>query len=178
MTDKVKIHKMILSAMFLGLALVLPFLAGQIQQIGNALCPMHIPVILCGFFCGPFYALAVGFIAPLMRFALFGMPVLIPKGIAMAFELATYGFVAGFLFRILPKRKKYIYVSLVISMLAGRAVWGVARVILYGVGGYEFGWEAFLAGAFINAIPGIILQLVIIPVLVMILMKTGEGHGY
>ena len=65
---------MILAAVFLAMALVLPFLTGQIPQIGNALCPMHIPVLLCGFFCGPLYALSVGFISPLLRFFLFGMP--------------------------------------------------------------------------------------------------------
>lgn len=37
----------------LALCLVLPFLTGQIPQIGSALCPMHIPVLLAGFLCGP-----------------------------------------------------------------------------------------------------------------------------
>lgn len=166
-----KYYPMILSAMFLALALVLPFLAGQIQQIGNALCPMHLPVLLCGFFCGPVYALVVGFVAPLLRFALFGMPPLMPIGIAMSFELATYGFVAGALYRHTADKKLGVYLALVPAMLAGRLVWGTVRVILYGLGKSEFGWAAFMAGAFINAVPGIILQLVLIPLLVTALKK-------
>ena len=166
-----KLYRLILAAMFLALALVLPFLTGQIQQIGNALCPMHIPVLLCGFFCGPWYALAVGFIAPLLRFALFGMPPLMPVGIAMSFELATYGLVSGLLYRLLPKKKPYIYVSLIGAMLAGRIVWGAVRTVMYGLGKSPFGWAAFMSGAFLNAIPGIIVQIVLIPVLVMALEK-------
>lgn len=162
---------MVLAAMFLALALILPFLTGQIQQIGNALCPMHIPVLLCGFFCGPWYALVVGLIAPLLRFLLFGMPPLMPIGIAMCFELATYGLMAGLLYKWLPKKKLCIYIALIGAMLCGRVVWGVVRVILLGLGQSEFGWEAFMAGAFLNAIPGIILQIVLIPIIVMALER-------
>lgn len=166
---------MVLAAMLLALALVLPFLTGQLQQTGNMLCPMHIPVLICGFFCGPWYGLAVGFTAPLLRFALFGMPPLLPVGIPMSFELAAYGFTSGFLYRRLPKKKPYIYVSLIGAMLLGRAVWGTARVVLYGLGKSDFGWKAFVSGAFLNAIPGIILQIVLIPILVMVLSKNTEN---
>lgn len=167
MSSKSKNYRMVLCAMFLAFALVLPFLTGQIPDIGNALCPMHIPIILCGFFCGPWYALAIGFIAPLLRFALFGMPPVLPSGIGMAFELATYGFVAGFLYNILPKKKINVYVSLIASMIMGRIVWGVARTLLFGLGGYAFGWAAFISGAFIEAIPGIIGQIILIPIIVI-----------
>lgn len=171
MSSKKSINRMVLSAMLLALALVLPFITGQMQQTGNMLCPMHIPVLICGFFCGPWYGMAVGFIAPLLRFLLFGMPPIIPIGIAMSFELATYGFVSGFLYKLLPKKKPYVYVSLISAMLLGRIVWGVVRVILYGLGKSEFGWKAFVSGAFLNAVPGIILQIVLIPILVMALKK-------
>ncbi|MCQ2401863.1 MAG: ECF transporter S component [Lachnospiraceae bacterium] len=171
MSSKKSINRMVLSAMLLALALVLPFITGQMQQTGNMLCPMHIPVLICGFFCGPWYGMAVGFIAPLLRFLLFGMPPVIPIGIAMSFELATYGFVSGFLYKLLPKKKPYVYVSLISAMLLGRIVWGVVRVILYGLGKSEFGWKAFVSGAFLNAVPGIILQIVLIPILVMALKK-------
>ena len=174
MSSRNRSYPMALSAMFLALALVLPFLTGQIQQIGNALCPMHLPVLLCGFFCGPGYAAVIGLAAPLLRFMLFGMPPPVPIGIPMCFELATYGFLAGLLYRVLPKKKTNIYVSLLCAMLAGRLVWGAARVILSGLGKSEFGWAAFMAGAFTNAIPGIILQIVLIPVLVMALAKSAK----
>ena len=127
------LRQLILAAMFLTLALALPFLTGQIPQVGSALCPMHIPVLLCGFFCGPWYALAVGLVAPLLRFALFGMPPPMPTGIAMCFELATYGFVSGLLYKLLPGKKVFTYVTLIAAMLAGRIIWGIARVILAGL---------------------------------------------
>ena len=167
-----KLSRFSLAALLLAVALVLPFLTLQLRQLGNALCPMHLPVLLCGFFCGPWYGLAVGFAAPLLRFALFGLPPVIPIGIAMSFELAAYGFVSGALYRLLPKKKANIYISLVSAMLVGRAVWGAVRVVLYGLGKSEFGWAAFLAGAFTNAIPGIILQLVLIPILVSAMKKA------
>ncbi|MCQ2462281.1 MAG: ECF transporter S component [Clostridia bacterium] len=166
-TGKNNLIRLVLSALFLALALVLPLLTGQIQQLGNAFCPMHIPVLLCGFICGQWYGMAVGFIAPLLRFALFGMPPLMPIGVAMCFELAGYGLVSGLMFKLLPDKKQYIYVSLITAMAAGRLIWGAARVLLYGLGKSEFGWAAFIAGAFTNAVPGIILQIVLVPVLVM-----------
>lgn len=172
MKKKKNITKMVLSAMLLALALVLPFLTGQIPQIGNALCPMHIPVLLCGFFCGPIYGAVIGFIAPLLRFMLFGMPPIMPKGIAMSFELLGYGFIAGLLYKLLPKKNVYVYVSLLGAMIGGRIIWGAARTILYGFGQYEFGFEAFLSGAFLTAIPGIILQIVFIPLIVIALKKS------
>ena len=168
------LRQLILAAMFLTLALALPFLTGQIPQVGSALCPMHIPVLLCGFFCGPWYALAVGLVAPLLRFALFGMPPLLPTGIAMCFELATYGFVSGLLYKLLPGKKVFTYVTLIAAMLAGRIIWGIARVILAGLAQSEFAWTAFLSGAFVNAVPGIILHILLIPVLVISLKRYTE----
>ena len=171
MSSEKKIYRMVLSAMFLALSLVMPFLTGNIPRIGSMLCPMHMPVLLCGFFCGPVYALIAGFTAPLLRFLIFGMPPVIPSGIAMSFELAAYGFTAGLLYKLLPRKKSYIYISLIAAMLSGRVIWGIARLILFGLIKSEFGWEAFIAGAFLNAVPGIILQLVLIPVIVMALEK-------
>ena len=168
------LRQLILAAMFLTLALALPFLTGQIPQVGSALCPVHIPVLLCGFFCGPWYALAVGLVAPLLRFALFGMPPLMPTGIAMCFELATYGFVSGLLYKLLPGKKVFTYVTLIAAMLAGRIIWGIARVILAGLAQSEFAWTAFLSGAFVNAVPGIILHILLIPVLVIALKRYTE----
>ena len=168
-----QIRKLTYAALFLALALVLPFLTGQIPQIGSALSPMHIPVLLCGFLVGWPWGLAVGFIAPLLRSVIFGMPVMVPGAVAMAFELAVYGLVSGILYRLLPKKKWSIYVTLIVAMLAGRIVWGIARLILAGLSGQSFTWALFLAGAFTNAIPGIILHIVLIPIIVMVLEHAG-----
>lgn len=154
--------------MFLAIAYVLPFFTGQIPQIGSMLCPMHIPVLLCGFICGWPWGLAVGLLAPLLRSVVLGMPPLFPTAICMAFELATYGAMTGVFYKRLPKKKGFVYVSLIASMIAGRLVWGLAMMVCMGIKGGSFGAAAFLAGAVTNAIPGIVLQIVVIPIIVML----------
>ena len=172
-TNTIRIQKLVLTALCLALCMVLPFLTGQIPEIGSMLCPMHIPVLLCGFICGPFWAAAMGAIAPLLRFALFGMPPLVPTGIAMCFELAAYGALSGVLYRLLPDRRSSVYAALIGAMLGGRVVWGVAMALLLGVSGGAFTWGAFVAGAFAGAVPGIILHIVLIPVIVFALQRAG-----
>ena len=167
--SRVRLQKMIVSALFLALAYVLPFLTGQIPEVGSMLSPMHFPALLCGFLCGPLWGVAVGFIAPLFRSLTLGMPVLFPKAVAMALELATYGAVAGLFHKILPKKKGFVYVSLVLAMLLGRAVFGIAMAVCLGLNGGAYTLSAFLASAFTGAVPGIVLQLVLIPPLVMLL---------
>lgn len=159
---------MVLSALCLALAYVMPFLTGQIPEIGSMLCPMHIPVLLCGFFCGWPWGLIVGFVAPLLRSLTLGMPPIFPTAVCMAFELAAYGAVSGVMHRLLPHKKPYVYCSLVTAMIIGRLVWGVAMFVCMGINGGAFTFTAFIAGALTNAIPGIIAQIIIIPILVMI----------
>ena len=168
-----KLLKMILAALFLALAYVMPFLTGQIPEIGSMLCPMHIPVLLCGFICGWPWGVTVGFVAPLLRSFMLGMPPLFPTAFCMAFELAAYGAAAGLMHKFLPRKKPYIYCSLVTAMIVGRIVWGAAMFVCMGIGGGSFTLAAFLAGAITNAIPGIILQLILIPVIVMLLDRPG-----
>lgn len=163
------LQKMVLAALFLALAYVMPFLTGQIPEIGSMLCPLHIPVLLCGFICGWPWGIAVGFIAPLFRSLTLGMPPFFPTAVCMAFELAAYGAISGWMHTLLPRKKVYIYVSLLTAMIIGRLVWGVAMFVCMGINGGSFTVAAFLAGAFLNAIPGIIVQIVLIPILVMIL---------
>ena len=171
-TNTIRIQKLVIAAVCLALCMVLPFLTGQIPEIGSMLSPMHIPVLLCGFLCGPAWAAVVGAVAPLLRFMLFGMPPLFPVGVAMCVELATYGAASGALYRLLPRKPVNVYVSLIAAMLAGRIVWGVVRVVLSGVSGAAFTWAAFLAGAFTQAVPGIILHIVLIPLIVLALQKA------
>ena len=171
--------KLVFAAMFLALSYVLPFLTGQIPEIGSMLCPMHIPVLLCGFICGWPWGFVVGMIAPLLRSLTLGMPNLFPMALCMAFELAAYGAIAGIMHKLLPKKKISIYSSLLVAMITGRIVWGCAMYIFTGIDGSAFTFSAFIAGAFTNAIPGIIIQIILIPVLVMLLenpkiIKSGK----
>ncbi len=171
--SSLQVRRLTYAALYLAIALVLPFVTGQIPEIGSMLCPMHIPALLCGFMCGWPWGLAVGFVAPLLRSVLFGMPALFPAAVAMAFELAVYGAASGLLRRRLPDGGAQLYAVLVLSMLAGRVVWGAARVLLAGLSGSSFTWALFLAGAFTNAIPGIVLQLAVIPPLVLAMERAG-----
>ena len=174
------IKKLVLSAMFMAIGLVLPFITGQIQQIGNMLLPMHIPVLFCGLICGWQYGAVVGFVLPLLRYVLFGMPPIFPTGVSMSFELAVYGAVIGLNMQQLGKRnttdsgKNYVrnlYLALIGAMLAGRIVWGLVRFILARATMQPFTMEMFMAGAFLTAIPGIIVQL--IPGIMAALKRVG-----
>lgn len=174
MNTREKTYKLVLSALFLALCLVLPILTGGIPAIGNMLLPMHIPVLLCGLICGWQYGLVVGFVAPLLRSVLFGMPPMYPVAIAMAFELAAYGLIIALVYAAVHKRGvAALYISLLTAMVGGRLVWGLAEVVLLGMAGNAFTLQAFLSGALLSAVPGILLQLVLIPAVMVALDRTG-----
>ena len=166
------LRNLLLAAMFLAIGLVLPFFTGQIKEIGNMLLPMHLPVFLCALICGWQYGTAIGFIMPILRSLLFFMPRM-PNALAMAFEMAAYAFVAGWLYsRARWQCTRMLYRSLIIAMVAGRVVWAAAMIILLGLSGSAFTWQMFISGAFLNAIPGIILQLVLIPAIMVALDRA------
>lgn len=168
-----KTVKLTLSAVFMALGMVLPFLTGQVPQIGSMLLPMHLPVFLCGLICGWKYGAAVGLILPLLRTAVFGMPPVYPTAIAMAFELLTYGLVSGLVYHRGHQNVVKLYGAMVIAMVSGRVVWGIAQLVLLGIKGNAFTLQAFISGALLSAVPGIVLQLVLIPVIMVALDKGG-----
>ena len=165
-------RNMILAAMMLALSWLMPFLAALNPTIAKIISPMHIPIFLCGFLCDLPWSPIVGFAAPLLRSLTTGMPALYPNALAMSFELATYGLVTTLLIRMLPDRPLSVYLSLIGAMLAGRLVWGVASLALYGLGGTPFTFQMFLAGAFINASPGIAVHIVVIPAIILALRRA------
>lgn len=173
MSVNAKTKKLVLSAMFMAIGIVLPIFTGQIPQIGRMLLPMHLPVLLCGLICGWQYGSTVGFLLPFIRYMMFHMPPM-PNGIAMAFELAAYGVIADVLYR----RSRWqcviaLYRSLFAAMIGGRLIWAVVRVFMTGVASVPFSWEIFLTEALLSAVPGIVLQLVLIPAVMVALNKTG-----
>lgn len=172
-TKKQKTLNIVLSAMFLALGIVLPIFTGQIREIGNMLLPMHLTVMLCGLICGWQYGALVGVITPLLRSLLFNMPKMYPNAVCMAFELAAYGFIIGILYSH-AKRKNILtlYVSLILSMLGGRVVWGIVQSILLGFGDNGFTLAMFISRGFVTAVPGIILQFVLIPAIMLIIGKV------
>lgn len=173
-SSRQRITDLVFAALCLALGMVLPFFTGQIPRIGNMLLPMHLPILLCGLVCGWRWGALTGFAAPLLRYLLFGMPVIYPTGLAMSFELAAYGLLVGVLYAHSRwKCVKALYLCLIPAMIGGRVVWGVVMTLLMGLGGSAFTWGAFVAGAFTNAVPGILLQLVFVPAFMVALDRTG-----
>ncbi len=166
--------QLLYSATFLSLALLLPFLTAQVKVLGAALCPMHIPVIICGFVCGPFWGMVVGAAAPLLRAFMFGMPTAFPDAFAMAFELAVYAFVAGMLYKKLKKNIFMTYVTLLASMVSGRLVWSLVMVVIALIGkldepiSFALIWSSTVTGS----IWGIVLQIVAIPPIISVLKQN------
>ena len=171
------IRKMLQASLLLALGMVLPIFTAHIPSVSNKLLPMHIPVLLTGILCGWPYGLTVGIILPIFRSILFGMPPMFPTAVAMAFELAAYGAVIGILYRKFPKKNLYIYIALLLSMICGRLIWGSVSMFLYGLSGSVFTWKIFVTGALLNALPGIMIQIIIIPILV-ITLKRGNLIEY
>ena len=170
---KNRIKRLALSAVLLAIGLVLPFLTGQVPEIGSMLLPLHLPALICGFVCGWGWGLAVGFVLPLLRSMLFGMPPMIPTALCMAFELAAYGAFAGFLYEKFAGRRFRVYLALIGAMLLGRAVWGVVSFAVYALlMENAFALTAFWMGAFVNAWPGIVLQLILVPLIVSALQRA------
>lgn len=165
--------RLVVSALMLALALVLPYFTGGIPAIGNLLLPMHLPVLLCGFLCGGGWGAGVGLAAPLLRSLLAGRPEFFPTAFSMAFELAAYGLVSGLVWRRVKHTLPMMYAALVTAMVAGRLVWGAVRFVLAGLTGSSFPFSAFLSGALLTAVPGILAQLVLIPLILTALEKAG-----
>lgn len=166
---KSKTRNLILAALCLALGLVLPS-AFHFIGAGPVFLPMHIPVILCGMLCGWQYGAACGFITPLLSSILTGMPPIFPTAPAMMLELCAYGCLSGLLYR---RVKLNIYAALPLAMLGGRVVSGLANALFMGVANKPYGLSAFLSGAFVTAVPGILLQLIIIPLLVVSVQRAG-----
>ena len=158
--------------MFIALGIVLPFVTMNIPEIGNMLLPMHIPVLLSGFILGPVYGMVVGFVTPLLRSVMFSAPIFYPKAIVMSFELLTYGLISGVFYHIIFNRRSKlinIYISLILAMVFGRVTYGVVQSIIGLVEMNKFTFKVFIVEAVINAIPGIIIQLIIIPIIIKLL---------
>lgn len=170
-------RKLCFAALLLALGWLLPLLTGQNRDLGNMLSLIHIPAYLGGFLLGPWYGVLLGLLIPLSRSVIFGMPVLYPRALCMAFEMAAYGGVCGGFFHFLgnKKMKKFasIYISILPAMLLGRVIWGIGRAVCGLFSAEPFTWAAFVAGGFVTAWPGMIAQFILLPVLVMALERSG-----
>lgn len=156
-------RKLVWASFLLVLGLILPRLINLIASptLGNLISPMHIPVFLTGLILGPFFGLAVGFITPLLSTFIFALPPLMPPiTILMAFELAFFGLISGYLY---SKQNKNIYWSLIIAMILGRFVYGLALIAVGPIFSFKPPFIPFMKAAFVTGIPGMVIQLIVIP---------------
>jgi len=159
--------QLVLAALFTALGVLLPVILHPFGISGQVFLPMHIPILLCGFIAGSGYGILTGLIVPFLSSITTGMPPIWPVAVSMALELAAYGFFAGFL----SKRLNIIF-SLIGAMLAGRIVLGIVNAVLYGISGTPYSFSLFVSAAFVTALPGIIIQLLLIPFILYALGKT------
>lgn len=165
------IWEMVIAALCVALGVVLPVAVHGIPNAGSVLLPMHLPVLLCGLLCGPAYGLACGVLTPLLSSLITSMPpaAMLPS---MICELAVYGLVAGLMILIIRtgSQAANVYISLVAAMLLGRVVYGVVNALIFRAG--EYSLQMWLTASFVTALPGIIIQLVLLPLVVLALRKA------
>ncbi len=150
-----------------GIALPQAFHVIAFESAGKVFLPMHIPILICGFLCGWKYGLLCGLITPFLS-SFTGMPQLFPTAVWMMFELAAYGCISGLLY------KKYnAFISLIGAMFCGRVVLAITQFIIFSMIGQSFDLRVFLVSTFGTAIPGIFLQIIVIPALIKVLHKVG-----
>lgn len=167
-----KTSYLIMALICLAISVVLPMLTDQVPRFGQGLRPMHIPVLIAGFACGPVIGFVVGLAAPMLSLLIHGVPAFMPMGFAMGLELATYGLIAGLLYSQLPRKTESIYVSLITAMIVGRIVWGASMIVLSGRAQTQFTYQMFMKYAFIDAMPAILFHIVLIPAVVIALEKA------
>ena len=163
---------LVFAGLCVALGVVLPMAFHSLPDGGRVFLPMHIPVLLCGLLCGPWYGLGCGILAPLLSHLITGMPMAAALP-GMLCELAAYGFLSGLVSTLVHTQKRVtgVYIALVCAMLGGRVVAGLVNGFIFQAGSYSL--KMWLAGSFITALPGIAVQLILLPVLVLALTKAG-----
>ena len=164
------IKKLTLASVCIALCVVLPIAFHPIPDAGSVFLPMHIPVLICGMICGWPYGLLCGLMGPLLSSLLTGMP---PVAVlpAMMVECGTYGLVSGLMLKWVRSGRTYVdlYAALVVAMIAGRIVSGIAKALIFSPG---LAMSAWVTASFVTALPGIAIQLVFLPSVVYTLMRA------
>ncbi len=164
------VKKLVFSALCAALCVVLPMLFHMLPNAGAIFLPMHIPVLLCGMLCGWPYGFACGLLGPLLSSLLTKMPsaAVLP---GMLVECAVYGAISGLLMHLLRRRSLPVrlYGSLLPAMLLGRVVSGIAKALLFTPG---LTLSAWVTASFVTALPGILTQLVLLPLLLFALLRA------
>ena len=168
-----KTKQLVISALMLAMGVVLPQAFHAIPNAGSIFLPMHIPVLVAGFAVGPVYGAIVGALTPVLSHLIFHMPPAAILG-SMVCELCMYGFMTGLLSRIVKTENKIvkIFAVLIGAMLAGRVTYGILNALIFRAGKYSL--QAWISAAFTTALPGIIIQLIVVPAVVFALNKANQ----
>ena len=165
------IKRLTITALCVALCVVLPMAFHVIPNAGSVMLPMHIPVLLCGLVCGWQHGLLCGILGPLVSSLVTGMP---PAAIlpGMMVECGMYGCVGGLLMERIRTGSLYadLYLSLPVAMLAGRVISGIVKALILTPG---LSFTAWATASFVTALPGISIQLILIPTLIVALTRSG-----
>ena len=165
MNRKSGLYSLLVTAILLAVGIVLPFLTGNVQVLGQAISPLHIPVLICGLTGGWCWGMGLGIVPPL-----------VPVAIPMAFEMAAYGALCGLLYPMLSKKMSKtcwaMLIAMVIAMLAGRLVGGAAKAVVMGIQGNTYTFPAFVTAYFVNTAVGAVIHLIVVPLVVTALEKA------
>ncbi|XTR36489.1 ECF transporter S component [Paraclostridium tenue] len=165
-----KSKKIALSAIFIAFGIIMPMIFHTVNLAGTIFLPMHIPVLIAGFLLGPTCGALVGIITPILSGLMTGMPPIIPMMPIMTFELCAYGFLSGTLF----EKTQNIYLSLIAAMIGGRLFAVVGAFLVSITTAPQISPLIFIFGNIFKAIPGILIQLIFIPIFIKYLKKNHE----
>ena len=165
------VRRLVMAAVCIALCVVLPMALHAIPNAGTVMLPMHIPVLLCGLLCSWPYGLVCGLMGPALSALLTGMP---PAAIlpGMMVECAVYGCVSGIMLKVVHTKSTYadLYISMTTAMVLGRILGGAAKALIFAPGKITVGiWATTY---FVTGLPGIVLQLALVPAIVAALMKA------
>ena len=165
------VKKAIITAIMIALCVVLPMAVHGIPKGGIILSPMHFPVLLCGLTCGPVYGFFAGLAGALLSHLLTGMPP-VPVLPGMLIEMFFYGLASGLMMKFVRTGKLAadLYISLISAMLIGRIAGGLGKALIFARGSYSL--AAWASGYLVATLPGMILQLILIPLIYFTLEKA------
>jgi hypothetical protein len=165
-----KSKKIVLSSIFIAFGIVLPMIFHTVNLAGSIFLPMHTPVLVAGYLLGPGCGALVGVITPIISGLMTGMPPLVPVMPIMAFELCAYGFLTGFIF----SKTQKVYISLIGAMIGGRLFAVVGAFFVSLTIAPQVSPLVYVFGNLTTAIPGMLIQIIFIPILVKYLNKNPE----
>lgn len=164
------IKKMVFTAACAALCIVLPMAFHMIPNAGTVFLPMHIPVLLCGLICGWPFGFVCGVMGPLLSSILTQMPpaAMLPS---MMVECAAYGCITGLMMKYVYTGRPLadLYISMTTAMVVGRVISGLAKSLIFAPGTAPFAW---VTTTLVMGLPGISIQLVLMPAVVMALTRA------